>query len=125
VPLKAGLSASVDLVVAEPDLALAQKSGDVPVLATPRLVALLEQACMAAVENEIAPTDTTVGMRVHLDHLAPTALGGRVTAEATVESVKGRRVTFTVSARDDRGLVAAGRIDRVLVDRERFLDKCR
>lgn len=123
VPLRAGLAASIDLVVTPDDVSIKFKSGDVPVLATPRLIALLEEATMAAVENELDPNETTVGMQVHVDHLAPTAPGARVTAEATVESVKGRRITFTVSARDDRGLVAAGRVTRVLVDRDRFLEK--
>ena len=67
---------------------------------------------------------TTVGMRVQLDHLAPTAVGNEVTAEATLEKVEGRRLIFTVSATDDRGLIAAGKVTRVVVDVERFLDKC-
>jgi predicted thioesterase len=121
--LRPGLAASIDLVVSPDDVAIKYKSGDVNVLATPRLIALLEEAAVAAVENELDPNETTVGMQVHVDHLAPTAPGGRVSAEATVESVKGRRITFTVSARDERGLVAAGRVTRVLVDRDRFLEK--
>ena len=63
-------------------------------------------------------------MRVQLDHLAPTAVGCTVTAEATLEKVEGRRLTFTVSASDERGLVAAGKVTRVVVDVEQFLDKC-
>ena len=62
-------------------------------------------------------------MRVQLDHLAPTAVGGKVEAEATLEKVEGRRLIFTVSVTDDRGLVAAGKVTRVVVDVERFLDK--
>ena len=64
-------------------------------------------------------------MKVQLDHLAPTAVGQKVKAEATVEKVNGRRVTFMVSVNDDRGLVAVGRVTRVIVDVERFLDKTR
>jgi predicted thioesterase len=63
-------------------------------------------------------------MRVQLDHLVPTAIGTSVTAEATLERVEGRRLVFTVSATDERGLVAAGKVTRVIVDVERFLDKC-
>ena len=63
-------------------------------------------------------------MRVQLDHLAPTAIGTEVTAEATLEKVEGRRLTFTVSVRDARGLVAAGKVTRVVVDRAAFLAKC-
>jgi predicted thioesterase len=62
-------------------------------------------------------------MRVQLDHLAPTNVGSTVTALATLEKVEGRRLTFTVSVSDEKGLVAAGKITRVAVDRERFLKK--
>ncbi len=99
------------------------KSGAVPVLATPRVIALSEEACVAVVEGRLEAGSTTVGQRVQLDHLQPTAVGNRVTAEATLETIQGRRLTFTVSVNDDRGLVAAGRITRVVVDTGRFLDK--
>jgi predicted thioesterase len=53
----------------------------------------------------------------------PTAVGSQVTAEATLEKVEGRRLTFTVHAHDARGLIAAGRVTRVVVDVERFMEK--
>ncbi len=122
-PLHPGLSAEVQLTVTDADTALAIGSGTVPVLATPRVVALCEQTSVKAVENDLAPGTTTVGMRVQLDHLAPTPVGQTVSCEATLESMAGRRVTFTVSVNDARGLVAAGKITRVVVDTERFLEK--
>ncbi len=122
-PLHPGLSAEVQLTVTDADTALAIGSGTVPVLATPRVVALCEQTSVKAVENDLAPGTTTVGMRVQLDHLAPTPVGQTVSCEATLESMAGRRVTFTVSVNDARGLVAAGKITRVIVDTERFLEK--
>lgn len=112
------------LQVGDDDTALAMRSGDVPVLATPRLIALCEEAAVEAVSGALPEGRTTVGMRVQLDHLAPTAVGRSVTAEATLEKVEGRRLTFTVSAADDRGLVAAGRVTRVVVDVDQFLQKC-
>ena len=122
-PIRHGSSATVDLTVTEADTALTIGSGDVPVLATPRLVALFEQAAVRAVDGQLSPDQTSVGMRVQIDHLAPTAMGDTVSADATLEKVEGRRLTFTVSARDHRGLVGAGRVTRVVVDRDRFLDK--
>ena len=122
-PLEPGSSASVDLTVGEDDTAIAMRSGDVPVLATPRVIALSEEACILVVEGQLEDGSTTVGQRVQVDHLQPTPVGNRVTAEATLETVQGRRLTFTVSVNDDRGLVAAGRITRVVVDTGRFLDK--
>lgn len=122
-PPRPGLSATVDLAVADADTAVAMLSGEVPVLATPRLVALFEEASMKAVAGQLAPNETTVGMRVQIDHLAPTPVGTVVTADATLDKIEGRRLTFTVSAKDPRGLVGAGKVTRVVVDVERFLDK--
>ena len=122
--LEPGLCARIVHDVAEEDSALSCGSGDVPVLATPRVVALCEQASVAAVADHLDTETTTVGMRVQLDHLAPTAIGTEVTAEATLEKVEGRRLTFTVSVRDSRSLVAAGKVTRVVVDRASFLAKC-
>ena len=124
VPLQPGLAAAISLLVGDEDTAVALRSGEVAVLATPRLIALCEEASLQAVANDVPAGHTTVGMRVQLDHLVPTAIGTNVTAEATLEKVEGRRLTFTVSASDERGLVAAGKVTRVVVDVERFLDKC-
>ena len=124
VPLQPGLAATVALDVGDDDLAVAFRSGDVAVLATPRLIALCEEATMAAVAGQVPAGHTTVGMRVQLDHLAPTAVGHRVKADARLDKIEGRRLTFSVSASDERGLVAAGRVTRVVVDIEKFMDKC-
>ncbi|MGH9136299.1 MAG: thioesterase family protein [Acidimicrobiales bacterium] len=124
-PLPTGLAGSAELKVADADTAVALHSGEVPVLGTPRLVALAEEATVAAVANALAPGETTVGMRIQLDHLSPSPVGSMVTADASLERVEGRRLVFNVSVRDERGLVAAGKITRVVVDRERFLEKCR
>jgi fluoroacetyl-CoA thioesterase len=121
--LAPGLTASVTLVVAEADTALALRSADVPVLGTPRVIALAEQASVAAIANDLPAGRTTVGYQVQLAHLTPTAVGGTVVAEATLEQVEGRRLTFRVSVNDARGLVAAGRITRVVVERARFLER--
>lgn len=118
-----GLSARVEHVVSDADTAIALHSGEVPVLATPRLLALCEEAAYTAVAPELGEGQTSVGMKVQLDHLAPSAVGHRVVAEAVVEKVNGRRVLFTVSVNDDRGLVAVGRVTRVVVDAENFVAK--
>jgi fluoroacetyl-CoA thioesterase len=122
-PVRPGLSARVEHVIVDADTAIALKSGEVPVLATPRLLALCEEAALTAVAAELSDGQTTVGMKVQLDHLAPSAVGHKVVAEAVVEKVNGRRVLFTVSVNDERGLVAVGRVTRVVVDAEHFVAK--
>ena len=112
-------------MVGETDTAIAFRSGDVPVLATPRVLALCEEASMAAVATSLSSHETTVGMRAQLDHLAPIKVGSRLTAEATLDRIEGRRLTFTVTVSDASGLVAAGRVTRAVVNRADFLDKAR
>lgn len=123
--LHTGMTGRAELVVAERDTALAACSGDVDVLGTPRLIALCEEATMHAVAHGLPPSWTTVAMRVRFDHLAPVAVGTTVHAEAVLERVEGRRLVFTVTASDTAGLIGAGRVTRVAVERDRFLAKAR
>ncbi len=120
---RVGLTATVSLDVGEGDTAKALGSGDVAVLGTPRVVGLCEQASLAALGSALSPDQTTVGMRVQIDHLAPTQVGGLVTAEATLDKIEGRRLTFTVTVNDRCSLVAAGRVTRAVVERAAFLSK--
>lgn len=124
VTLEIGMRGDAKLVVAEADTARSIGSGAVDVLASPRLIALCEEATVNAVSNSLDEGTTTVGMRVQFDHLQPTPVGAEVVAEALLEKVEGRRLVFTVSASDSGGLVAAGKITRVLVDVDRFMGKC-
>jgi predicted thioesterase len=123
VSIPIGLTGRATLRVTEADTAATLRSGEVPVLATPRLVGLCEEACVQAIRGELPPGLTTVGMRVQFDHLAPTGVGHSVTAEAALERIEGRRLTFTVSASDAGGLVGAGKLTRVVVEVEPFLKK--
>jgi fluoroacetyl-CoA thioesterase len=122
--LVTGASASVTLVVTEADTALALGSGSVAVLGTPRLLALCEQASVEALRNALADGTTSVGVQVMLDHVKPSPIGCEVRAEATLERIKGRKLFFTTSAHDERGLIAAGKVVRVVVDTSTFLQKC-
>ncbi len=121
VPLEPGLTASRDHVVTQDDTALSLGSGDVPVLGTPRVLAWLEGACCAAVAGELPDEATTVGVRVAVDHTAPTEVGATVTVEAVLEVVEGRRLRFAVRAAEGRRTVATGQVQRAVVDRQAFL----
>jgi fluoroacetyl-CoA thioesterase len=124
-PLTPGMAASVSRVVEHSDTAIAFRSGDVPVIATPRVVGLAEEATVIAVADSLPAGHTTVGSAVQLTHLAPTPVGATVTTDVVLESIEGRRLVFRVSVTDGRGLVAAGYITRVVVERERFLERTR
>jgi predicted thioesterase len=110
------------VTVTDADPAISAGSGDVAVLATPRVLALCEKASVQAIEGRLAKGETSVGSRVQLDHLAPTGVSHEITVDATLEKIEGRRLLFKVSVSDGRGLVAAGKVTRAVVDRERFLE---
>jgi fluoroacetyl-CoA thioesterase len=122
-PLQPGLASRVELDVTDADTAQALGSGDVPVLATPRVLAMAEAATVAALAGRLEPGATTVGTHVELDHVTATAVGRRVTVLAVLAKVDGRRLTFDIVVRDGEELVAEGRVERVIVDRQRFMAK--
>jgi fluoroacetyl-CoA thioesterase len=121
--LAAGLTARVELTVTDSDTAQAMGSGDVPVLGTPRVLALAEAATVAATARKLPSGATTVGTRVELEHTAPTPVGATVTAQATLAKVDGRRLLFEVQVTAAETTVAEGRIERALVDRQKFMEK--
>lgn len=122
-PFAPGLTARVELTVTDADTAQAVGSGDVPVLGTPRVLALAEAATVAATAIRMPPGQTTVGLRVELDHRAPTPVGRTVVAQARLAKVDGRRLLFEVTVTDGGQTVAEARIERVLVDRQRFVER--
>jgi len=116
-----GATADVTHAVAEADTATAFGSGDVPVLATPRVLALLEEATVAAVAPLMADGQTTVGTRISLEHQAATPVGRTVTASARLVAVDGRRLEFEVTLTDGATVAAFGTVERIVVDRARFI----
>ena len=148
--LAAGLRATVRAVVTGADTAEAMGSGNLPVLATPRLLALAEAATVAAVAPQLADGLTTVGTAVSLEHRKASPLGAEIVVEAELTQVDGRRLVFGFIARPagtdadgadsdvadadgtetddtdgadaDAGVVVgAGTVERVVVDGARFL----
>ena len=98
-------------------------SGDMPVLATPIMMALMENAAMLAVKDELPEGCTTVGGHIESSHLRPSKIGDVVRAEAEVTKVDGKKITFKVSAYCGNTLIGEGTHLRFVVDREKFLSK--
>jgi fluoroacetyl-CoA thioesterase len=119
--IEPGLQATVEETVTEEMTAERLGSGDVPVLGTPAVLALVEAAAVAAVADHLEPGETTVGASVELEHVAPTAVGVEVAATAALREVDGRRLRFGFEVTDLAGPIARGAHQRVVVDRRRFL----
>lgn len=117
-----GLHASIGRTVGPEDTAAALGSGDLAVLATPRLLAWFEAATQVAIEGRLTAGQSTVGTRVSVEHLRASAVGTPLRIDAEVGHVDGRLLRFDVVAEDSEGVVVArGQVTRVVVERERFL----
>ncbi len=127
--LAVGLRASVRAIVTEDDTALAMGSGDVPVLATPRLLALAEAAAIAAIAPYLAETSTSVGTSASLEHKRASPLTAEREVVAALTVVDGARLVFSFIARvwnpAEDLVVGAGSMERVVVDRKRFVAHAR
>ena len=119
--LTEGLQHTSTIQVTENNTALTMGSGDMPVFATPSLVALMENAAMKAVAPHLPDGSTTVGGFIETSHLAPSAIGATIEATATLTEVKGRKLSFTIEATEGDKLVGKATHIRFIVEREKFL----
>mgnify|MGYP002398204953 CR=1 FL=1 len=121
--LMPGLTGVAVDTVTPANSAAALGSGDVPVFATPAMAGLMEAAAVDALRDALDANQTTVGVHLDIQHLAATPVGMTVRAEARLMTVEGRRLTFRVVANDDVEQIGAGTHQRVIVDRERFMQR--
>ncbi|NMN93731.1 thioesterase family protein [Antrihabitans stalactiti] len=121
--LRPDLSAEFDVEVGDADTALALGSGNLEVLGTPRVVALMEQATVRAVAGDLPAGQTTVGVEVVVRHRRPSLLGARIRVVARLGEVADKRLRFDVAAYEGDALIADGTVRRVIVDREKFMNR--
>jgi len=121
--LQEGLSHTSQLTVSEAVTAITMGSGDMPVLATPAMMALMENAAMLAVAGHLPEGCTTVGGHISSSHLKPSKLGDTVTATATVTRIDGKKIEFTIQAHCGDVLLGEGTHLRFIVDKEKFMSR--
>lgn len=121
--IEIGLKHTSELVVTDEVTAIAVGSGNMPVLATPMMMALMENAAMLAVEEELPEGCTTVGGYIESSHLKPSKIGDIVKAIAEVTKVDGTKIEFKVAAYSGDTLLGEGTHLRFVVNRERFMSK--
>lgn len=121
--LEPGLTYTCTKTVEEHHLAVNMRSGDLRVFATPAMLALMEEAAMLAVAPHLPEGSTTVGGHIASSHLKPTAHGRTVSATATLTAVEGRKLRFTVVARDEESSIGEGEHLRFIVDKAKFMER--
>ena len=121
--LTTGLRGEARVVVREEDTAQHLGSGNVAVLATPRMIALMEKASVKAVDHLLPLGQATVGSEIRVRHLAATPQGMEVTVHSELVEVEGRRLTFKVEAFDEGEKIGEGTHIRFIIDLDRFREK--
>ncbi len=121
--LQAGLTGAASVAVTADNTALNIKSGSLPVFATPAMCALMEEAACNAINSCLDADTTSVGVSLSIAHTAPSAIGSLITACAQLTAVEKHKLTFTVEARDEKGLIGRGTHERCIVNSRKFLSK--
>ncbi|MBR3109561.1 MAG: thioesterase family protein [Prevotella sp.] len=121
--IEIGLKHTSELTVTDTVTAIKMGSGDMPVLATPTMMALMENAAMLAVADELPEGCTTVGGHIQSSHLKPSKIGDVVRAVAEVTKVDGKKIEFKVAAYSGNTLLGEGTHLRFIVDREKFMSR--
>ncbi len=122
--LSAGLTGEATVVVTDQLTAARYASGLVAAFATPAMIGLMENAAVEATRAAIAPGQTTVGIDIHVRHLAATPVGMTVRARAELVGVNGRKLSFRLEAWDDADKIGEGTHTRMIVDEARFRERC-
>ena len=118
-----GLTGKSEIMVKDEDLVCQLGGIEIDVLSTPRLVQLMEEAAIEAISKFIPPDQLSLGTQVKIKHLSPTPLGLKVIAHALLKDVNKNRLLFLIDVYDEVEKVAEGEHERILVSKERFLQK--
>ncbi len=118
--IEPGLTGEAEMVVGTSDTAPRVGSGRIAVLATPKMINLMEEAALAAVEHLLPDGKQSLGTHIDVSHVAATPVGMKVTAEAELTAVDGRKLTFFIRARDEMDVIGEGRHERVVVTAASF-----
>ncbi len=121
--MEIGAKFKVTIKVSDKDTAISHGSGTLPVLATPRMVALMEEASYKCIETYLEEGQSSVGTYLDVKHLSATPVDMEVYAESEIIEVDGRRVVFSVRAYDEKGLIGEGKHERFIIASEKFVNK--
>ncbi len=120
--LKIGQSFTVKKIVAKEDTANSVASGGLEVFGSPKMFAMMEEACFSCVDEYLGEL-TTVGIKLSSTHLAPTPVGMEVRVTATLSEIDRKRLVFDVVAEDELEIIGKGKHERFIIDASKFLSR--
>ena len=118
-----GLTGKAEIIVSKKDSVKKLGKDSLDVLSTTRLVELIESAAIDAIKDFIHPDQLSLGASINLKHLYPTPIGMKVTAHALLNRIEKDRLIFLVNAYDERGKIAEGKHERIIVQKGKFLKR--
>lgn len=121
--LEIGIKGTGSVLVEQGNTALAMGSGQLPVFATPAMIALMEKTASESIQNYLEDGYGSVGTKLEVKHSSATPLGMEVHCESELLTIDGRRLVFSVKAFDKAGLIGEGTHERFLIKNESFLKK--
>ena len=121
--IEVGMKGSAETVVTLDNTAKAFTSGALEVFATPAMISLMEETCWKMVQPELEEGLGTVGTKVNVSHMAPSAIGMTILCEATIMEIEGRKITFEVICSDENGMIGMGTHERFIINNEKFMAK--
>ncbi len=123
--METGITGLQEEIVTEEKAAESMGSGELPVYATPAMIALIEKTAWMSVAGELEEGQGTVGTKLAVEHVSASPLGAHITCKTTLVGVDRRRLLFSVEVSDDAGIIGQGTHERFIVDNEKFLTKAK
>lgn len=121
--IETGKTYTQEIIVAHKDTAAVYGSGSLEVFATPAMVALMENTAIGCLEGLLEPNMDTVGIEINVQHTKASGVGQKITCQATIIEVDGRRIRFEIDARDEKGAIGHAIHDRFIIQPEKFMSK--
>ena len=121
--IQPGKSATVTTTVTEANTAKAVGSGNLNVFSTPMMIALMEQAACECLSGGLEDGQSSVGTKVDIVHTAASPLGANISATATVTAIDGKKISFSVTAKEGEKEIGKGSHERFIIDVERFISR--
>lgn len=121
--LETGLTYTQETTVELKDTAAVYGSGKLNVFATPAMIALMENTALKCIENQLETGKDSVGIEINAKHIKATAVGEKISCQATVIEIDGRRIRFSLEAKDETGIIGTAVHDRFIIDPVKFMSK--
>lgn len=124
VNIKTGLAFSQTITVTDKDSAKSLGSGGLNVFGTPAMIAFMENTALIMVREFLPEGCDTVGIEINAKHMKASPIGAKITFDAVVTAIDGRKISYEIKATDEHGdVIGTCTHDRFVVDTVKFMSR--